>query len=161
MNVDDRLPSVEEIASRAAAVRERIEAVADGRPVTIVAVTKAHPGELARRAVDAGMADLGENYAQELVAKVPLLEGSADHRWHFIGGLQRNKVKLLASTVALWHSVDRGSLASEIAKRAPGSHRCSSRSTRPVRPRRAAATPTIRRASSIGLSGLAWTSGAS
>ena len=120
MSEADALPSISEIVDRARDVRARIDAVADGRPVTIVAVTKAHPPELARRAVAAGLPDIGENYAQELVAKANVLEAVDEHRWHFIGGLQRNKVKALAGLVALWHTVDRESLADEIAKRAPG-----------------------------------------
>lgn len=112
------LPSVELIASRAVEVRQRIEAAAQGQSVTMVAVTKAFPAELAIRAVAAGLLDLGENYAQELVGKAPSLAGEA-HRWHFIGGLQRNKVKMLADTVAVWHTVDRDSIVDEIAKRAP------------------------------------------
>ncbi len=114
------LPTVETIRERALEVGQRIEAVADGRNVTMVAVTKAHPVELAVRAVSAGLVDLGENYAQELAAKAPVLAGGGEHRWHFIGGLQRNKVKLLAGSVALWQTVDREALAVEIAKRAPG-----------------------------------------
>ena len=112
------LPSTELIASRAAEVRQRIDAAANGRSVTMVAVTKAFPAELAVRAVSAGLLDLGENYAQELVGKAPSLAGEA-HRWHFIGGLQRNKVKMLADAVAVWHTVDRDSIVDEIAKRAP------------------------------------------
>lgn len=112
------LPSIELIASRAVEVRQRIDAAAQGQSVTMVAVTKAFPVELAIRAVAAGLLDLGENYAQELVGKAPSLTGEA-HRWHFIGGLQRNKVKMLADTVSVWHTVDRDSIADEIAKRAP------------------------------------------
>ena len=41
-------------------------------------------------------------------------------RWHFIGRLQRNKVRSLAPHVALWQSVDRPELGAEIARRAPG-----------------------------------------
>ena len=76
-------------------------------------------------AIEAGLVDLGENYAQELAAKADELttrspEVAARCRWHFIGGLQRNKVRLLAGTVELWHSVDRVSLIDEIAKRSAG-----------------------------------------
>ncbi|MCP3988493.1 MAG: YggS family pyridoxal phosphate-dependent enzyme [Actinomycetia bacterium] len=107
-------------------IGERIEA-AGGNPdqVTLVAVTKAFPFSYIQVGIEAGLADLGENYAQELAAKAAELTETAPDlaaaiRWHFIGGLQRNKVKLLAGTVALWHSVDRESLVDEIAKRSPG-----------------------------------------
>lgn len=110
---------VELIRTKAQEVRQRVEAAADGdRPVRIVAVTKAFPIEVSQRALAAGLTDLGENYAQELVSKDdhPSTLGA---RWHFIGGLQRNKVKLLAGRVHLWQTVDRDSLVDELAKRCP------------------------------------------
>lgn len=126
------LPSSDTIAERAAEVAARIEAAraSGARPVTLVAVTKAFPVELVERALAAGLVDLGENYAQELVAKAarletaigdrsPTVNSNAGPRWHFIGGLQRNKVKLVADQVHLWQTVDRRSLADEIAKRSP------------------------------------------
>ena len=85
-------------------------------------VTKGHPVEVAAAAVGAGFVDLGESYAQELVPKAAALASSpAEPRWHFIGRLQSNKVRsVAAAVVTLWHTVDRASLAAEIAKRAPG-----------------------------------------
>jgi len=63
---------------------------------------------------------IGENYAQEVVRKHA--EVGNDHpAVHFIGQLQTNKVRSLASIVAVWQSVDRAALVVEIAKRAPGS----------------------------------------
>jgi pyridoxal phosphate enzyme (YggS family) len=106
-------------------LRRRIAARAD-REVTIVCVTKAHPPEVAAAALLAGFRDLGENYAQELRAKAPDLaafateQGIEPPQWHFIGRLQTNKVRLVADSVALWQSVDRASLAEQIARRAPG-----------------------------------------
>jgi len=117
---NDPLPSVDTIAARAAEAEDRIAAAAEGRSVTVVAVTKAFPAELVSRAIAAGLLDLGENYAQELAAKAMHLDRDPAPRWHFIGGLQRNKVKLLAEIVTVWQTVDRESLVDEIAKRAPG-----------------------------------------
>ncbi|MEM8926496.1 MAG: YggS family pyridoxal phosphate-dependent enzyme [Actinomycetota bacterium] len=123
------LATADAIAERWRAVQERLSATGiDAASVTVVAVTKAFPPPLVGRALDAGLVELGENYAQELQAKAAwLAEGSgADAgssgapRWHFVGGLQRNKVRQIAHLVDLWHSVDRPSLATEIAKRAPG-----------------------------------------
>jgi pyridoxal phosphate enzyme (YggS family) len=110
------------IAARAAAIRERI-AAAGGDPdaVVLVAVTKGFPPTLAVAAAEAGLMDLGENYAQELVPKVEAVaQSGATPRWHFLGRLQRNKVRHLAAHVTLWQSVDRASLGAEIARRAPG-----------------------------------------
>ena len=107
------------VAERLAEVRERIER-AGGRPdaVRVVGVTKGQPTEVVRAVVAAGVHDVGESYAQELVAKADDL-GDLPVRWHGIGRLQRNK-RLLAPHVHLWQSVDRLSLAAEIAGHAPG-----------------------------------------
>jgi pyridoxal phosphate enzyme (YggS family) len=107
------------VAQRLAAVRDRIEA-AGGDPdaIAIVAVTKGFDATAVDAAVAAGLRDLGENYAQELVAKAGAAPSTL--RWHFIGRLQRNKVRSLAPHVALWQSVDRAELGVEIARRAPG-----------------------------------------
>ena len=111
---------VEAIAERGAAWRRRLAELTD-RQVRIVCVTKAHPPQVAWAAAAAGFLDLGENYAQELLAKHrEWPAGVPAPRWHFIGRLQSNKVRQLAPTVTLWHTVDRPSLATEIARRAPG-----------------------------------------
>ncbi len=102
------------------ALRARI-ARAGGHDVRIVAVTKGFGVEAARVALDAGLVDLGENYAQELVDKAGRLGAvEPSPRWHFIGRLQRNKVRSIAHLVAVWQSVDRPELAAEIARRCPG-----------------------------------------
>ncbi len=109
------------------AVRSRIEAAAhdagrDPADITLVVVTKSVAVDAIRDALAAGVTDVGENRAQELVAKAKALD-AAPHvapRWHFIGRLQRNKVRAVAQYVALWQSVDRDELATEIAQRAPG-----------------------------------------
>ena len=104
-------------------VRERIErAGGDPDRVCIVAATKGHPAERIAELVAGGLLDIGESYAQELVGKAEHLAEELETmpRWHFIGSLQRNKVRQLAGYVHLWQSVDRLSLAVEIAHRAPG-----------------------------------------
>ena len=108
-----------DIESRWKAVRTRVAeaCVRAGRApteVTIVAVSKTHPPHAICAAAAAGARDFGENYAQELVAKRAEV---TDVRWHFIGRLQRNKVKLVAGQVALVHAVDTVDLAEEISKR--------------------------------------------
>jgi pyridoxal phosphate enzyme (YggS family) len=86
--------------------------------VRIVAVTKTFGPGAVDAAVAAGLRDVGENYAQEAVAK--LAEITTEPTVHFIGRLQRNKVRTLAAVVDVWQSVDRPELVREIAKRAPG-----------------------------------------
>jgi pyridoxal phosphate enzyme (YggS family) len=107
-------------------VRARIAAAAanagrDLHDVTLVVVTKEIDVVPIRDAYAAGARDLGENRAQELLAKAPLFaRDDPPPRWHFIGRLQRNKVRALAPHVALWHSVDRVELGRAIAAHAPG-----------------------------------------
>jgi len=110
---------VTSVAARIDALRRRIESAGgDLDRVRIVGVTKGQPLDAVHEAAAAGLEDLGESYAQELVTKAQAVD--ADVRWHFIGGLQRNKVRAVAPFVHLWQSVDRLSLAGEIARHAPG-----------------------------------------
>ncbi len=85
--------------------------------VTLVAVSKTQPPEAIRAAHAAGQRDFGENYAQEWREKADALADLGDLRWHFIGGLQTNKVKYLAGRVAYVHTVDRVELARELSRR--------------------------------------------
>ena len=110
------------IRDRADGVRGRI-AAAGGDPdaITLIAVTKGFPPALAVAAAEAGLTDLGENYAQELLPKVDAVAAAGTTpRWHFLGRLQRNKVRALAPHVALWQSIDRPALGVEVARRSPG-----------------------------------------
>jgi PLP dependent protein len=101
-------------------VRARITAAGgDLERITLVAVTKGFDVEAVRAVRAAGVADLGENYAQELRTKSDALD-DAGIRWHFVGRIQRNKVPLVAADVVLWHGVDRLAVGSAIARRAPG-----------------------------------------
>jgi pyridoxal phosphate enzyme (YggS family) len=110
----------DELARRLADLRRRIEA-AGGDPdrVRVVGVTKGFDASAVEAAAGAGLRDLGESYAQELAVKAAA-PAAADVRWHWVGRLQRNKVRQIAGHVALWHSVDRPELGAEIARRAPG-----------------------------------------
>ena len=112
----------DQISERIDSIRSRLAAL--GRSdVRIIGVSKTFPVAAITAAAGAGLVDFGESYAQEFVAKATELDqldlGPTDVRWHFIGGLQRNKVRKIAEHVDLWHSVDRSSLVREIATRAP------------------------------------------
>ena len=114
------------VAERVAEVRGRIETAAlrvgrDPATVTLVAATKTVDPARVQEVVDAGVPDLGENRAQELLTKTTVMGAPpVGVRWHFLGRLQRNKVKALAPWVTCWQSVDRPELGAEIARRAPG-----------------------------------------
>lgn len=82
--------------------------------ITVVAVSKTKTVEEIMRIYELGHRDFGENRAQELATKAPLLPG--DIRWHFVGALQTNKVRLVRSRTHLLHSMDRASLATAWVK---------------------------------------------
>jgi len=100
------------IAERLAALRAEIPP-----GVTLVAVSKGQPADAIREAHAAGQRHFGENYAQEWRAKAEALSDLPDLRWHFIGALQTNKVKLIAGRVDYVHTVDRPELARELSRR--------------------------------------------
>jgi pyridoxal phosphate enzyme (YggS family) len=115
-------PTHSDIAGRLAGVRERIARAAvragrDPSAITLVAVSKTRPAEDVVAAAAAGQRLFGENYAQELRDKAQAL-ATADVAWHFIGALQRNKVKHVVGRAALIHTVDDAELAREIDRRA-------------------------------------------
>lgn len=121
------------VAANVAEVRARIAAAAarsdrDPDEVTLVAATKTVDAARVAEVVAAGVLHVGENRAQELVAKAPIVAGvlagvdAPAPTWHFLGALQRNKVRSVAPWVACWQSVDRLSLGAAIARHAPGAH---------------------------------------
>jgi pyridoxal phosphate enzyme (YggS family) len=81
---------------------------------TLVAVSKIKPASDIRELYDLGQRDFGENYVQELVQKQSELP--ADIQWHFIGHLQRNKVKYIAPFIHLIHGIDSIKLLEEVNK---------------------------------------------
>ncbi len=100
-----------EIAANLATVQAAIAqaATAAGRQaadVTLIAVSKGHPADAVREAYAAGQRDFGENYVQEWQEKAAQLADLPDLRWHFLGHLQRNKIRLVIGKVALLHSAD-------------------------------------------------------
>lgn len=103
------------------AVKNNIEVLCDEKnipkeQVTLIAVSKTKPVSDIEQVYEAGCRDFGENKAQELKEKYELLP--KDIRWHFIGTLQKNKVKYVVGRAFLIHSVDSYELALEIQKRA-------------------------------------------
>jgi uncharacterized pyridoxal phosphate-containing UPF0001 family protein len=113
------------VSQRVAQVRERIaRAGRDPAEVRLVAVTKGFGPSAVEAAWAAGVLDIGENYAAELLAKAasvvppPGVSGSA--RWHFLGAIQRRRVRDLAPVVSWWQTVARAAEGEAIAARAPG-----------------------------------------
>ena len=113
---------MDQIAANLAAVRRRIEgaARAAGRPadaVTLVAVSKTHPADSVRAALQAGQRIFGENRVQEAIAKFPgLRDDYPDLTLHLIGPLQTNKVRDAVAHCDVIETVDRPRLAEALAR---------------------------------------------
>jgi hypothetical protein len=97
---------------------ERLLRISGGR-TRLLPVTKAFGPEAVLAVLAAGHRAVGENYAQELLAKHEAI-GDRSVEWHMIGTVQRNKVRRLVGPVAVWQTIDRPSLVSEVARRSPG-----------------------------------------
>lgn len=100
-------------------IKLKIESISNGRSVTLIAVSKKQPIESIEKLYELGHRDFGENYVQELVEKSDyfLKKEIRDIRWHFIGHLQTNKVKILLPLVHTIHSIDTLKVAKEIETR--------------------------------------------
>ena len=114
MNTDD-------VVDRTAAIRARIDAVQRrwSHHVEVVGVTKGFGSEAIEAAVASGCDAIGENYARELIDKRDTI-ARLQPEVHFIGRLQRNKVRQLVDLVDVWCSLDRTAIVDEVAKRSPG-----------------------------------------
>jgi len=98
-------------------VREQIatSAAKSGRSaddVELVAITKTHPADKVREAIEAGQSLFGESRVQEARAKIPELPSNI--RWHFVGHLQKNKVRQALPLFEMIHGVDSLALAQDI-----------------------------------------------
>jgi pyridoxal phosphate enzyme (YggS family) len=111
VNFAENLNSIQQRIAAACARAGR-----DVNGVTLLAVSKSHPPETIRAAVDAGQLMFGENKIQEAKAKIPLSPGKA--RWQFIGHLQSNKVRDAVELFEMIQGVDSLAIAQEISKRA-------------------------------------------
>ncbi len=112
-----------DIKQRYEEVQARMRTAAESakRPfsaITLIAVTKRWPVELAMAARDAGLLNLGENRAGEMVEKRTALAAADDGIvWHFIGALQSRKTNLIADHADVFHALDRMKIARRLSKR--------------------------------------------
>ena len=105
------------IAENLQRVREQITAAAakTGRSIddiVLVAISKTHPAEKVREAIDAGQTVFGESRVQEARAKIPELPSNL--RWHFVGHLQKNKIRHALPLFELIHGIDSLELAQDM-----------------------------------------------
>ena len=113
----DLVRNLEEIREKIASAAQRVGREAS--EITLVAVSKTRPSEAIAAAALAGAVEFGENYVQELCDKQQALAAlPKPPRWHFIGHLQRNKVRFLVPFCSLIEVVDSVPLAEEISRRA-------------------------------------------
>ena len=106
-SIAENLERVREQVARAAAKAGRTAG-----DIELVAITKTHPGEKVREAIEAGQTLFGESRVQEARVKIPELPSSL--RWHFVGHLQKNKIRHALPLFELFHSVDSLALAQEM-----------------------------------------------
>ena len=113
--------TIDGVADRVSTLRRRVDAIERSwsHGVAVVGVTKGFGADAIEAAVAAGCDAIGESYAQELLDKRTTIERLRPEV-HFIGQLQRNKVRQLAGLVDVWCSLDRASVIDEVAKRAVG-----------------------------------------
>ncbi len=107
INIEANLNRVRNEIAQAAQVSGR-----NMTDVELVAVAKTHPAEIVREAIGAGQVVFGESKVQEARAKIQLLPSNL--RWHFIGHLQKNKIRHALPLFELIHSVDSLNLAQAI-----------------------------------------------
>jgi PLP dependent protein len=117
------LISTQNFAANLLKVRERIERAtrSAGRgpaEVTLIGVTKGHETGAVGLARDAGIVDIGENYLQEALVKMSQVADPGLH-WHFIGRLQANKTREIATHFEWVHGVDRLKIAVRLADQRP------------------------------------------
>jgi pyridoxal phosphate enzyme (YggS family) len=104
-NLERVCEEVRQAAIKAARAVDQIE---------LVAITKTHPAERVREAVQAGHRLFGESRVQEARAKIPELPSNL--RWHFVGHLQKNKIRHALPLFELFHGVDSFGLAQEMSR---------------------------------------------
>lgn len=112
-----------DIDTALARTRERIATAAqqagrDPAGITLVAVSKTKPAALVAEALDAGQRDFGENYLQDALAKIETL-AAREPLWHFIGNIQSNKTRDIASNFAWAHAIDRFKIARRLSDQRP------------------------------------------
>ncbi|MFZ0917342.1 MAG: YggS family pyridoxal phosphate-dependent enzyme [Candidatus Udaeobacter sp.] len=107
ISIAENLERVREQIAQAAARAGRV-----AEEIQLVAITKTHPAEKVREAIEAGQTLFGESRVQEARAKIPELPSNL--RWHFVGHLQKNKIRHALPLFEMIHSVDSLVLAQDI-----------------------------------------------
>ena len=112
-SIDDNLQAVRQRMYLAAAAAGR-----DPRSVALLAVSKTHPAQRVEQALSAGQRAFGENYVQEALEKMAVLEGKSIE-WHLIGPLQSNKTRPVAESFDWVQSVENSKVARRLSEQRP------------------------------------------
>lgn len=96
----------------------------DPNEVTLVAVTKTVDSETTKKVISLGITDLAENRSDRFLDKKQKIDGFSKVSWHFIGNLQRRKVKSIVNEITYFHALDNLKLAAEIQKRSEQVLKC-------------------------------------
>ena len=112
-SIADALDKVHDRIAQAAHAANR-----DPADITLVAVSKTKPVALVRDALDHGQRDFGENYLQDALAKIDALT-EREPLWHFIGDIQSNKTRDIASNFSWAHAIDRFKIARRLSDQRP------------------------------------------
>ncbi len=110
--MDEIAANLERVQHHVAAAAEKSGRTADA--VELIAVSKTHPAEKVEEAVAAGQTLFGESRVQEARAKIPLLPSRL--RWHFIGHLQKNKIRHALPLFEMFHGIDSLALAQDMQR---------------------------------------------
>ena len=116
-------PPPDVVAARIDALRRHIASTGrDPSSVRIVAVTKGFVPDAVAAALGAGVRDIGENRVDELLAKARVFPavGPDAPCWHYLGAIQRRRVRDLGPVVGVWETVGRAEEGQAIAEHAPG-----------------------------------------
>jgi len=100
--------------------RACIEAHKKSEDIRLIGVTKSQTADTIRQAYNEGIHNIGENYLQEALAKMKLLE-DLDITWHYIGSIQSNKTRQIANTFSWIHSVDSIKISERLSRQCPQS----------------------------------------
>lgn len=96
----------------------------DVKDINLICVSKSVDDETTKQVVDQGIIHLAENRMEKLLEKKEFLKEETHIKWHFIGNLQRRKVKTVINEIDYFHALDNVKLASEIDKRAEKLIKC-------------------------------------
>ena len=109
--------SLAEFRNRVTVLERRYQRPADG--VRVLAVSKTKPPQAVRAAAEVGQREFGENHVQDALTKLDAL-ADLDLVWHFIGPIQSNKTRVVATRFDWVHSIDRAKIARRLNEQRPG-----------------------------------------